>query len=104
MTKLNDAAALTEVNDVERSLVPQSLIKPTPEGLDLPPLDTTLDFSLADIEIEPIQMWQRDIEGELKALPLVSVLCTTCYNRYNTPGTIYYMNVTLLNQCLATCT
>jgi len=36
-----------------------------------------------------------------RTLPVVT--CVTCYNRYNTPGTNYYMNAAALNSCLQVC-
>lgn len=59
---------------------------------------------LADEEVQPFDQWLLLPTGERFAHSLMMVLCTVCYNRYNTPGTSYYMNSTALNSCLKTCT
>lgn len=87
------------------SVVPAALIKPTPKEIEICTAQRADSVqSLADLTIEPVQQWVHLPTGEDTTPQLVAVLCTVCYNRFNTPGTIYYKNQTLLTQCLATCT
>ena len=61
------------------------------------------ELDLADEEVQPFDEWLLLPTGERFARPLVMVLYTVCYSRYNTPGTNFFMNAAALNSCLQTC-
>ncbi len=58
------------------------------------------EVTLADEKVQPLDEWMLLPTGERFVRPLFMILCTVCYNRYNTPGTMYYKNATALNTCL----
>jgi hypothetical protein len=57
-------------------------------------------YSLADEQIEPVQKYETLPTGEPLARPIYMLTCQYCYNRFNTPGTIFYRNQAELDKCL----
>ncbi len=67
-------------------------------------MDEFSDVALVEEDVQPFDQWLLLPTGERFVRPLVMVLCSVCYNRYNTPGTGYYMNQAALNTCMTGCT
>lgn len=55
---------------------------------------------LVDEPIVPQQIFLKVSTGDRLVRPLFMLTCATCFNRYNTPGTSYYMNKAALDSCL----
>ncbi len=100
-----DLTSFSYLQEQEINVVPVALIKPTPDEFDIPTRYNAKPIpSLADLTVEPVQQWIQLPNSTHQLLPLVMVLCSVCYNRYNTPGTNYYMNQAALNTCMTGCT
>lgn len=57
--------------------------------------------NLANEDVETLQYSeQSNTESTDESGPAIDVLCTACYQYYNTPGTAYYRNYAWLQGCL----